>query len=118
LLIMALLIGFLLILGTFLSEIATIIIFLPIIQKLGEMGGMHPVQLGVIVVMILCLGLVTPPYGICLLICCGIGKVSVLDAFMQCMFFVLLFVGVVWLCVLVPDITLWLPSVIMPDFRL
>jgi TRAP-type C4-dicarboxylate transport system permease large subunit len=111
------LIGFLLILGTFLSEIATIIIFLPIIQKLGELGGMHPVQLGVIVIMILCLGLVTPPYGICLLICCGIGKVNVMEAFWACGLFVLLFLGIVILCVLVPDVTLWLPSLIMSDFR-
>ncbi len=118
LLVMAMLIGFLLVLGTFLSEIATIIIFLPIIQKLGEMGGMHPVQLGVIVVMVLCLGLVTPPYGICLLICCGIGKVSVMDAFWQCGMFVLLFLVIVALCVLLPDLTLWLPSVVMSDFRL
>ena len=118
LLVMAMLIAFLLVLGTFLSEIATIIIFLPIIQKLGEMGGMHPVQLGVIVVMVLCLGLVTPPYGICLLICCGIGKVNVMDAFWQCGMFVLLFLLIVSLCVLVPDLTLWLPSVVMPDFRM
>ncbi|CAK7072641.1 MAG: C4-dicarboxylate TRAP transporter large permease protein DctM [Desulfovibrio sp.] len=118
LLVMCLLIGFLLILGTFLSEIATIIIFLPIIQKLGAMGGMHPVQLGVIVVMVLCLGLVTPPYGICLLIGCSIGKINVLDAFWECLIFVVLFLIIVFLCVLIPGLTLWLPSVIMPDFRL
>lgn len=116
-LIMCMVILFLLILGTFLSEIATIIIFLPIIQKLGELGGMHPVQLGVIVVMVLCLGLVTPPYGICLLICCGIGKVEVMDAFWQCGIFVLLFLLIVFLCVLIPELTLWLPSILMPDLR-
>lgn len=114
--ILVLLIFFLLLLGTFLSEIATIIIFLPIIQRLGDLAGLHPIHLGVLVVMVLSLGLVTPPYGICLLISCGIGKVSVLQAFYECVAFVLLFLGIIALVAVIPDLTLWLPRALMPEF--
>lgn len=114
--IVALLILFLLILGTFLSEIATIIIFIPIIQKLGELAHIHPIHLGVIVVMLLCLGLVTPPYGICLLIACGIGKVKVMDAFAECIMFIGIFLVIVALVVLFPSLTLWLPKLLMPKY--
>ena len=114
--IITLLVFFLLLLGTFLSEIATIIIFLPIIQRLGDLAGMHPIQLGVLVVMVLSLGLVTPPYGICLLISCGIGKVNVLQAFYECLLFVLLFLGIITVVAIFPELTLWLPRILMPTF--
>ena len=114
--IVALLVLFLLILGTFLSEIATIIIFIPIIQKLGELAHLHPIHLGVIVVMLLCLGLVTPPYGICLLIACGIGKVKVMDAFTECIVFIVMFLVIVALVVFFPSLTLWLPKLLMPKY--
>lgn len=68
----------LLILGTFLSPTVIIVIFLPVLQALGNMVGIHPVHLGVITVMVLGIGQITPPYGICLLIASEIGKVPVM----------------------------------------
>ena len=81
------------------------------------MGGMHPVQLGVVVVMTLCLGLVTPPYGLCLLIACGVAKAHVMEVFWTCGTLILIFLSIVALCVLVPGLTLWVPSVVLTDFR-
>jgi TRAP-type C4-dicarboxylate transport system permease large subunit len=66
--------------------------------------------------MLLCLGLVTPPYGICLLIACGIGKVKVMDAFTECIIFIVMFLVIVALVVFFPSLTLWLPKLLMPKY--
>jgi TRAP-type C4-dicarboxylate transport system permease large subunit len=68
--------GFLLIVGTVMSPVTAVIIFLPIIQSIATFGDIDPVHMGLIVVLTLTLGLVTPPYGICLLIATQIGNVS------------------------------------------
>ena len=69
-------VAFLLVVGTVLSPITAVIIFLPILQHLGDVIGANPIQLGLVVVMCLTLGQVTPPYGICLLIAAQIGEIS------------------------------------------
>jgi TRAP-type C4-dicarboxylate transport system permease large subunit len=106
----------LLILGTFLSPIVIIIIFLPIIQALGNLGGIHPVHLGVVTIMTLAIGLITPPYGICLLIAVAIAKISVLEAFRACFLLIAVFIGIILLCILIPDIILLIPRIFMPKF--
>ncbi len=113
LLIVLLLIGFLLIMGTFLSEIATIIIFMPVIQRLGDLAQMEPVHLGVLVVMTLCLGLITPPYGICLLIAAQIGEIPLAKALKDAMGFFVLFILVIALLLFVPELVLLLPELLL-----
>jgi tripartite ATP-independent transporter DctM subunit len=116
LVIVGILIIFLLILGTFLSEIATIIIFIPIFLKIGEIARLDPIHLGMVVILLLCFGLVLPPHGICLLISCGIGKVDVLEGFKDCFWFAMAYLFVVVLVVLFPALSLWLPRLLMPQF--
>lgn len=109
-----LLVIFLLIIGTFLSPVASIIIFLPIIQGMGNAAGIHPIHLGIIVCLTLALGQVTPPYGICLLIACQIGEISVPRAFMATVPILLLAIGVIILGIVFPDLFLYLPKMLMP----
>jgi len=106
----------LLVLGTFLSPIVIIIIFLPILQALGTLAGIHPVHLGVVTVMTLAIGLITPPYGICLLIAVAIAEISVLQAFQACFLLILFFLGIIILCVAFPDLVLFIPRTFMPRF--
>mgnify|MGYP000131460196 CR=1 FL=1 len=46
--------------------ISAVLIFLPIIQALGNLAGMDPVHMGVLATIVLSVGLITPPYGILL----------------------------------------------------
>ncbi|NLK19302.1 MAG: TRAP transporter large permease [Synergistaceae bacterium] len=110
-----LLVIFLLIIGTFLSPVASIIIFLPIIQGMGNAAGINPIHLGIIVCLTLALGQVTPPYGICLLIACQIGEISVPRAFMATVPILLLALGVIILGIIFPDLFLFLPKMLMPS---
>lgn len=110
-----LLILFLLIIGTFLSPLEAIIIFLPIIMKLGEVAQIDPVHLGIITCLTLACGMVTPPYGICLLIATQIGKISTVHAFVSVIPILVITVGIILLGVFIPDLFLFLPNWLMAD---
>jgi tripartite ATP-independent transporter DctM subunit len=103
-----------LVMGTFLSPIATIIIFMPIIQELGNTANLNPIHLGLIVSLTLALGMVTPPYGICLLIASQIGDIPAPRAFLAVLPMFLLALLVIALGVVWPDLFLFLPKLIMP----
>jgi TRAP-type C4-dicarboxylate transport system permease large subunit len=111
----AMLIIFLLIIGTFLSPVASVIIFLPIIQEMGNAANINPVHLGVIVTVLLSLGQVTPPYGICLLIACQIGELSMPKAFKATIPILILAIGIVFIGIIFPELFLFLPKLFMPD---
>ena len=49
------------------DAVPAIIIFMPIINKLTEVGGINPVHMGVVIITALVFGLITPPYGLSLL---------------------------------------------------
>src|SRR5437879_12658633 len=55
-------------LGDFIDSIPAIIIFMPIINKLTQVGNINPVHMGVVIITTLVFGLITPPYGLSLLI--------------------------------------------------
>lgn len=105
-----------LILGTFMSGVAAIITFMPVVQALGMASGVNPIHLGVIVCMTLALGLVTPPYGLCLLLAAQLGKISVAEAFKSTLIFIALFLVALLACIVFPDTVLLLPRLIMSNF--
>lgn len=104
--IMLMLVGFLLLIGTVLNPISAVLIFLPIIQALGDAARIDPVHLGVLTTVALSVGLVTPPYGICLLIATQIGEVPVTRA-------IVAVIPIVGLSILVAVASLWLPEIVI-----
>lgn len=112
--IMLLLIGFLLLIGTVLNPISAVLIFLPIIQALGDLAGIHPVHLGVLTTVTLSVGLITPPYGICLLIAAQIGNVRLVDAIIAVLPIIAISIGVAVASLLLPGLMLWLPRAAFP----
>jgi TRAP-type C4-dicarboxylate transport system permease large subunit len=114
--IMLLLIGFLLLVGTVLNPISATLIFLPIIQALGNLAGFNPVHLGVLSTIVLSVGLITPPYGICLLIAAQIGEVRLGRAMLAVLPICGLTVFVACLSLWFPQIILGLPMWFTPQF--
>ena len=104
--IMLLLIGFLVLVGTVLNPISAVLIFLPIIQALGTRAGIHPVHLGVLTTVVLSVGLITPPYGICLLIASQIAGVRIGRA-------MLAVAPICAITILIACLSLWLPGIIL-----
>lgn len=107
--------AFLVIVGTVLSPVTAVIIFLPIIQKLGTVAGINDVHLGLIVILSLTTGLVTPPYGISLLIACQIAEISATRAFVAVIPVLCITFGMIALGALLPDLLLFLPKLVMPE---
>lgn len=66
-----------LVIGTVMEGNSALIVFVPILLPVATAVGIDPVHLGLILVVNLGIGLLTPPVGMCLLVACKIGKVSV-----------------------------------------
>lgn len=102
--------------GTFMDAIPAIIIFMPIVNHLVEVSGANAIHMGLVVVMTLAMGLITPPYGLCLLMACVLGGERVSIVMPQMLVFYLLFLVVLLLIILFPGISLFLPRLVMPQF--
>ncbi|MQA85465.1 MAG: TRAP transporter large permease subunit [Streptosporangiales bacterium] len=114
-LIMFLLVLMLVIAGNFLDAIPAIVIFVPIIKALTELGDINPVQMGVVAVVTLAFGLITPPYGLSLLMASAFAGVPFSRALLTSLPIYLIFFAVISVLVLVPDVALWLPQHIVPE---
>jgi tripartite ATP-independent transporter DctM subunit len=103
-------------LGTFMDAIPAILIFVPIVHPLAVEVGIHPVHLGVVVVMTQAFGLLTPPLGMCAMTACAVGGVPLtrIQGLLHVMMLPILLICV--LCALAPWIVLWLPRLLVPNW--
>jgi tripartite ATP-independent transporter DctM subunit len=103
-------------LGTFMDALPAILIFVPIIHPLAVEVGIHPVHLGVIVVMTQAFGLLTPPLGMCAMTACAVAGVPLarIQGLLHVMMLPLLIVIVV--CALFPWTVLILPKLLVPGW--
>ena len=90
--IMFLLVVLFVIVGDFIDAVPAIIIFMPIINKLTEVGNINPLHMGVVIITTLVFGLITPPYGLSLLVASkyvgvGFGKAVVRSLPLYVVFF-------------------------------
>lgn len=112
-LLLLLVVAFMLVLGMFLEPIAAMIISLPVLFEVAQVIDLDPVHFGMIVVLTLAIGLVTPPVGICLFISCTIAKIS-LERISRA---VLPMIGVVLIVLLlvtfIPQLSTFLPGLIL-----
>jgi tripartite ATP-independent transporter DctM subunit len=108
--------GVFLVVGCFLDAIPAIIIVGTILQPVAEAAGMHPIHFAMVGIVSLAFGLVTPPYGLCLLISCAVAGVRVMDVLKDTCLMLLPMLGVLALLILWPDVALFLPRLLEPDF--
>jgi tripartite ATP-independent transporter DctM subunit len=100
----------LLIVGCFLDTGAAIIIFGPILAPVALALGIHPVHFGLVVVLNLVIGLLTPPVGAVLYVACGVGKIN-LERLVRALWpLILIEVGVLFLITYVPFLVTAIPS--------
>ncbi|MCO7233497.1 TRAP transporter large permease [Cobetia sp. Dlab-2-AX] len=106
----------LLVIATFMDALPAMAIMAPIFYPLAMSAGVHPVQFGVIGVMALGLGLITPPYGLCLMISAKIGGIPLLKAMATTMLYLDVMLAVILMMILFPEFVLTIPRLIAPDF--
>lgn len=105
-----------LVVGCFLDAIPSIIIVGTILQPLAQSVGLDPVHFALIGIISLAFGLVTPPYGLCLMISCSIAGIRVGDALRDVCIMLIPMLLVLAAVIIWPEIVLFLPRLVEPDF--
>ena len=114
-LIMFLLVVLFVIVGDFIDAVPAIIIFMPIITKLTEVGNIKPLHMGVVIITTLVFGLITPPYGLSLLVASKYVGVGFGNAVRRSLPLYGVFFLTIAFVVVFPDVVLWLPKQLLPE---
>lgn len=101
--------------GTFMDAVPAMILFVPIILPSATALGISPIILGLIIIVTLSLGLVTPPYGLCLLLAGSISGLSIEESFKGVLPYFLSSVAVLVLLVAFSDLFLAIPATLFPN---
>jgi tripartite ATP-independent transporter DctM subunit len=109
--------AFFLLFGLFIDAIPAIIILGTVLYPVAAAADIHPVVFAIIGIVSLAFGLVTPPYGLCLLISASIAKVNVVTVLRDVVIILAPMLGILLLIIIFPEIVLWLPKLLMPGFK-
>lgn len=101
-----------LIVGTFLDALPAITIMIPIFAPVVEAASIDPLHYGIASAIALSFGLITPPYGLCLLIASKIGEIPLIGVMRMTLKFLGVMLIVLVLIVFIPDLVLWLPGLL------
>ena len=101
-----------LVLGTFLDVVPCILLIAPILMPVMSQLGMNEITFGMVLVVGLAIGLVTPPVGMCLNVGSKISGMSIVDVFKASAPFLICNLCVLLLVTFVPFVSLWIPSLL------
>jgi TRAP-type C4-dicarboxylate transport system permease large subunit len=105
-----------LVVGCFLDAIPAIIIVGTILDPLARSAGLDPVHFAMIGIVSLAFGLVTPPYGLCLMIACSVAGIRMREALRDTLIMLVPMLLVLALLIVWPQVALFVPSLISPEF--
>ncbi|MFY9441220.1 MAG: TRAP transporter large permease [Tepidanaerobacteraceae bacterium] len=103
----------LLLLGMIMDMAPLIMITTPILLPVVTAVGIDPVHFGIIMVLNLAIGLMTPPVGSALFVACAIGKISVEELTKALIPFYIVMIAVLLLITYIPSLTMFLPDLLM-----
>jgi tripartite ATP-independent transporter DctM subunit len=99
----------LLVLGCFLEGTTILLVFVPVLLPTALALGIDPVHFGVVAVVNIMIGLITPPYGLLLFLMMKIADVTLKDLMREVMPFLVVMIGALALITFMPGLVLWLP---------
>ena len=108
--------GAFLVIGMFIDAIPAIIILGTVLWPVAETVGLHPIHFAIIGIVSLAFGLVTPPYGLCLLITCSIGEIRVVQALRDVGIILIPMLLMLTFVILLPEVILALPRWLLPRY--
>jgi C4-dicarboxylate transporter DctM subunit len=100
-----------LLLGCFLDAAVLLLVFVPVVLPAVKALGIDLVHFGVVIVVNLMIGLITPPYGLLLFVLSALGRVPLREIIRDIVPFIIPLTVALGLMVFVPEIVLWLPRV-------
>lgn len=104
---------FLLLIGMVMDALPAMLIFVPVLLPISLELGIDPIHFGVIVVLNLMIGLITPPVGALLYIVSKIGRVPFHEVTRSILPFVLALLIVLALVTYIPPLVTWIPNMLM-----
>ncbi|WP_162409738.1 TRAP transporter large permease [Acuticoccus sediminis] len=100
----------LLAIGCFLEPLPALVIFIPSLLPVGAALGIDPVHLGLVMVMNLMIGMLTPPVGLLLFVVAGIGQIPLVKIIRAVLPFLVWSLVVLGIATVFPAVVLWLPG--------
>jgi C4-dicarboxylate transporter DctM subunit len=113
--IMFLLVLVFVIVGDFIEPVPAIIIFMPVVNALTDAANINSVHMGVVLIVTLAFGLITPPYGLALLMASKFLDVRFSAALRASLPIYVIFFATIAFTIFVPDAILWLPKHVFPE---
>jgi tripartite ATP-independent transporter DctM subunit len=104
---------FLLLVGTFLETVAAITILMPLLAPILLAFDIDPLHFGIIMILNLMIGLLTPPFGLVLFVVSKIGEVSIIALVKALGPFYLVLIVALAIVTLFPATVLWLPNLLL-----
>jgi tripartite ATP-independent transporter DctM subunit len=104
---------FLLILGMFMEPGAILTLMLPVLIPIARALNLDMVHFGVVLVLNLMIGQVTPPFGVCLFIISDVGKVELGKLYKSILPFIVPLVIVLLMITYIPGVVTWLPNLLL-----
>jgi tripartite ATP-independent transporter DctM subunit len=103
------------IVGDFIDAVPAIIIFMPLIIDLTKNADINPVHMGIVIITTLAFGLITPPYGLCLLMASKFVGIKFSKAMLASLPIYIVFFAAIAFTIYFPDVVLWLPKHLLPQ---
>jgi C4-dicarboxylate transporter DctM subunit len=113
--IMFLLVLVFVIVGDFIEPIPAIIIFMPVVNELTDAASINGVHMGVVLIVTLAFGLITPPYGLALLMAAKFTDVRFSKALRASLPIYVIFFITIAFTIFFPSVVLWLPKTVFPE---
>jgi tripartite ATP-independent transporter DctM subunit len=100
---------FFLVIGCFMSVIESILIFTPIVVPAALAGGLDPIHFGIVMVITLSVGVITPPFGTVLFLMVGITRLRYAQIVMSILPFLIPIIATILILITMPPLATWLP---------
>jgi TRAP-type C4-dicarboxylate transport system permease large subunit len=113
--IMFLLVAVFTIVGDFIEPIPAIIIFMPVVNQLTDQASINSVHMGIVLIITLAFGLITPPYGLSLLMASKFVGVRFDAALRASLPIYVIFFATIAFAIFFPKAVLWLPKTLFPE---
>jgi tripartite ATP-independent transporter DctM subunit len=103
------------VIGMFIETSASIIVLGPILAPVAAGFGIDPVHFGLVMVVNLALGMITPPFGVNLFAACTVARISLDQIITRLVPFVLVILACLMVITYVPQLSLALRDIVYPD---
>ena len=99
------------IIGMFMEEVAVLTLLTPIFTPLAMKAGISPFQFGIVMTLNVTIALITPPVGACNYVVAALGRIPIGEMFREIWPFILVALSVLAVIILLPFLTVLIPSV-------